>query len=127
MAFTDEGELAWPPASRRAGAQKRKRARAKHAMTLNVASALEGIALRWGGRRQGRAAPDAPHAARHARHAAADAPRGGEGWPRADPAEVQPAGAVGVTEPASADRATAAGAHDADRPGWRGIRRCAAS
>lgn len=44
MAFTDEGELALPPASRRSGAQKRKRARAKHAMALNVAASLQGIA-----------------------------------------------------------------------------------
>ena len=43
-AFTDEGELALP-ASKRSGAAKRKRARARHAATLNAVAAVQGIAL----------------------------------------------------------------------------------
>jgi hypothetical protein len=45
-AFTDPGELALPPASKRSGAAKRKRARAMHALTLNAAKAVQGIGLR---------------------------------------------------------------------------------
>jgi len=46
MAFTDEGEFALPPASKRSGAAKRKRAKALHALTLNTALAYQRIGLR---------------------------------------------------------------------------------
>jgi len=44
-AFTDEGEVALPPASQRSGAQRRKRANALHALTLNAVKAFQGIGL----------------------------------------------------------------------------------
>jgi len=46
-AFTDEGEIAPQPEpyKQRSGAEKRKRARGRHAMTLNTVTAFQGIAV----------------------------------------------------------------------------------
>lgn len=44
-AYSEESELALPPASKRSGAAKRKRARALHAMVDNTAKAMRRIML----------------------------------------------------------------------------------
>ncbi len=44
-AATDEGYIARDPYTHRSGAQKRKRAKERHALIYNVAAAIQGIAL----------------------------------------------------------------------------------
>jgi hypothetical protein len=43
MALTEAGELALPPASKRSGAAKRKRAIARHAATLNTVALVQRV------------------------------------------------------------------------------------